>query len=356
MMTAGTKFLSVSELFNGAELSYFNLQEKGASSQDEINSCIEKVQAAILAVERESCFSKNEELDDYSTFSLKYLFLDYYLGKIYSLTMATDPSVRISHLNFAMENFYKYLTTCGNLRLLHEEDLPIKDTDVSKVYSAEEKRSRKIAKFKRQKEAQQQINSLKRLLAKFKDDTDSDQEEEIRRLSILQLQSYARESIDDLDIIKEELKLLELKRTMADPQGPMSSSGNYYPPQPPGDLSMSGGGPGGPGLSVVRLNKVGDEVIMQRDQIHGTVFGGGIAPPTMSLEAYADRQMADAMARQQAENQAEEGVVRRQKDLERDGEEDDLALSELATVKDREWDEFREENPKGWGNKMGKRY
>lgn len=352
-----SEFLSLKELFDGATFSYFTLQEKGASSQDDLDSCIAKIATAISAVERESYFSDNEELDDYPTSSLKYLYLEYYLGKVYGMSMEIDPSKRISHLQSAKDSYQKYLSTCNNLRLLHDDERSTieVENESKRVCSAEEKRSRKIEKYKRQKEAQQQMNSLKRLLNKFKDNIDSDQDEEVRRLSILQLQSFARDCIDELDIIKEELQLLEIRRTMTDPEA--QSDLQRMSPLPPVDFYTSNdGGPSGPGLSILRLNKIGDQVVMHRDQIHGRVFGGGIAPPSMTLEEYADGQMADAKARQEAEKQAEEGAVRRQKDLERDGDEDDLSLSDQATVKDREWDEFREENPRGWGNKMGKRY
>ena len=56
------------------------------------------------------------------------------------------------------------------------------------------------------------------------------------------------------------------------------------------------------------------------------------------------------------EQSAEQGGTRRYAQLVADGEEDDSALVDQATVKDREWDSWKEENPRGWGNKMGKRF
>jgi hypothetical protein len=38
------------------------------------------------------------------------------------------------------------------------------------------------------------------------------------------------------------------------------------------------------------------------------------------------------------------------------GDEDNKELVDQATMADREWDDWKESNPKGWGNKMGKRY
>ena len=33
-----------------------------------------------------------------------------------------------------------------------------------------------------------------------------------------------------------------------------------------------------------------------------------------------------------------------------------IYISLKATMKDREWDNWKEDNPRGWGNKMGKRF
>ena len=75
----------------------------------------------------------------------------------------------------------------------------------------------------------------------------------------------------------------------------------------------------------------------------------------MSLEELADIEVAAAMERQrrQAENP---GPVRRIKQLEEAGEEDNPDLVDQATYRDRDWDDWCDENPKGAGNKAGKRF
>ena len=37
-------------------------------------------------------------------------------------------------------------------------------------------------------------------------------------------------------------------------------------------------------------------------------------------------------------------------------DEDDLALADEAAKADREWDRWKEDNPRGWGNKANKRF
>lgn len=79
--------------------------------------------------------------------------------------------------------------------------------------------------------------------------------------------------------------------------------------------------------------------------------------PTLSLDDFADREMARAMAAQEA-SKAPEGMAptRRYNELYEAGEEDDEALVDAAAIKDREWDNWKDENKKGSGNKANKRF
>lgn len=81
-------------------------------------------------------------------------------------------------------------------------------------------------------------------------------------------------------------------------------------------------------------------------------------PPTMSLNEFADQEMARALAQEQASVLPEgmAGPTRRYNELYEAGEEDNEALVEEATLKDREWDNWKDENKKGSGNKANKRF
>lgn len=85
------------------------------------------------------------------------------------------------------------------------------------------------------------------------------------------------------------------------------------------------------------------------------VFGTHIAPPTMSVEEFGDLQVQELQERAQREAEAPKGP-RRYKQLLEEGEEDDADLVDKATEEDRRWDDWKDNNPRGWGNKMGKRF
>ena len=87
------------------------------------------------------------------------------------------------------------------------------------------------------------------------------------------------------------------------------------------------------------------------------VFRPGHNLPTMSLDEFGRQELARAQAQQardgSAEARAAERAKRRTEQLERDGDEDDEAAHEAATLRSRAWDEFCDANPKGWGNRPG---
>ena len=77
--------------------------------------------------------------------------------------------------------------------------------------------------------------------------------------------------------------------------------------------------------------------------------------PSISLEEYGDMIKAEAIERSKQPETADTSI-RRYNQLLKDGDEDNLDLIDQATLADREWDAFKEANPRGWGNKANKRY
>ena len=94
--------------------------------------------------------------------------------------------------------------------------------------------------------------------------------------------------------------MLEHRNTLADStssSGPQSAEGvDKRKPPAPGQ---------GPGIEVMRLSRLGGEVVSTRETVRGTVFRERIAPPTMTLEEFADKELADARAREEREREAQ---------------------------------------------------
>lgn len=168
-------------------------------------------------------------------------------------------------------------------------------------------------------------------------------EEETRELYILTLQSFAREALDELDLLAEEMALLAMREEIMNQTVTSSSSSALSPPAHEG-------------ISVMRTYKVGEQLMMSRETVKSNVFGFGIPPPSMTIEEFGDLEKAAAEERAKRPAEVTDPSIRRYKDLLKDGEEDDDELLDQASVADRNWDNWKEDNPKGGGNKMGKRF
>ena len=68
----------------------------------------------------------------------------------------------------------------------------------------------------------------------------------------------------------------------------------------------------------------------------------------MSLEEFARRELEEAKRREERQKNAPK-ESRRYEHLHRDGDEDDERLADEATMKDREWDNWKDDNVKGAG-------
>jgi len=371
--TENTSSLNTSplwKLFDSCELAFRNSLGLGQITEEAYAEYISRMEILLAKVNNAGLFSKNEEFEDISTGSLKYLYLNYYLGKIYLLGQSTDSRIRKYRLEGSRSALCSYLTVLESLQILREKSIG----ENEKPLSAEERRQKKIADYKRDRDAQQRIQALEARLKADKgkrnssredeDVNDGDDEEEARELHLLRLQSYGYDATKEIALIDEELSLIEMRLSMETavragaPPGMASTQGSEGPALAHGlGDSSYGPAPGsGTGLQVTRLNKVGGQIIVSREEVRSSVFRDRIPPPTLSLEEYADRQVAEATERAVREQEAEKSAVRKYRDLEAAGLEDDSALVDQATIKDRDWDTFKEDNPRGWGNKMGKRF
>jgi len=78
----------------------------------------------------------------------------------------------------------------------------------------------------------------------------------------------------------------------------------------------------------------------------------------MKIDKIAKKEVQEAIARSQQQDIAEREKKlqpRRYEFLVRDGLEDDKDLVDASAKLDRDWDDWKDENPRGSGNKMGDR-
>ena len=126
-------------------------------------------------------------------------------------------------------------------------------------------------------------------------------------------------------------------------QQPHHPSSNYNPNKP---------------LTVTHVTQdpITNQLLFQKETIQKTIFRPSWNQPTMSLSELADKEVQDAKERGMKQRIAEQEQLkqpRRYELLVKDGLEDDAKLVDASAKIDREWDDWKDENPRGSGNKMG---
>ncbi|KAG5190533.1 TAP42-like protein [Tribonema minus] len=321
--------------------------------------CDTALRALQMQISREGIFSPNETLEDIETDDLPLLATEYMLGSLQLKLPFTGPEARRRALERADSLLSHYLAACARLSILADADLKtwrrIEAGDGAPP--PQQSREEKIARFRRAQEAQRRRAEIVRELAAAAaaEDTAGGGSGGAaaalgREAHVLALEAYAREALDEVPSIEKEREILaqmaalggggsQQRSAMADARAPQRGA--------------EGGG--GRGLEVTHVSKVNGQLQMQKELVRARVFQPTIAPPTMSLEEYADREVAEAMERAEREKNAPQ-PDRRFEQLVADGEDDNVELLDKATIKDREWDAWKEDHPKGYGNKANKRF
>jgi len=94
----------------------------------------------------------------------------------------------------------------------------------------------------------------------------------------------------------------------------------------------------------------------RKEEIRANVLRAGWNQPTMSLEELAEREVREALEREARQKESEAAAKhqpRRYEQLVKDGLEDNADLVDASAELDRKWDAFKDENPRGSGNKRG---
>lgn len=109
-------------LFIKCEFNLNRILNADQRSDDEIIlEIIRKFELCQKKIQIESLFSKNEEIDDVSTSSIKYLSLPIYLAKLHG--QVTNLYQRKSHLLVSKQLYEEFLSICKNMRITNKEDL-----------------------------------------------------------------------------------------------------------------------------------------------------------------------------------------------------------------------------------------
>ncbi|MCJ1351231.1 MAG: hypothetical protein MMC33_001214 [Icmadophila ericetorum] len=330
-------------------------QTTSQTYQDNLRSAISTFEACRNLVEQVSMFSPNETEDDIASGDLQYLSIDYHLGDLVPKVIDSERKILLRRSQEAYERYLVLLETYG---LLTKEDEKLlaryrDNRDAFQLLSSPDptvRRNTKMARFKQEKELKQKLEHLSSNPAALQNDDAT-----LRDLYKGEIRLHTHLTFHALDLVAQELKILALAppspangsdMPSLNSRGSSAQAKNSYSDRLDAPLSqLIQGGRGGPILSKEGKPLQPFVLLDKRQELQKGVFRPGHSLPTMSIDEYLE------------EEKRRGGIIEgggEQSGIPPEVDEDDLKQADIDAIKAREWDEFKEANPKGSGNTLNR--
>ncbi len=287
-----------------------------------------------VGIHRESMFSSNEELDDIRSDLLQYLLVPFYQATLVQRITEGDRLKLLERAELHYRNFLNQLERLGRLSKQDRETLAREHTD------ANTKRAEALERHRRKKQISEHLQRALR-------EHERGEEDSSREHALLTIDDALVDAVGELLGVQQELALLREVNAMRE-QGhdPLQRRGPARPPQPNVRVLPNG--------QVVPLDSLSTVARNQRTAVKDAAF----VPtnlPSMSLEQFqlfmAERQMADAQ-RAQAHAQAHaHGHGQPHSANPQTAQLSDSDSDSDDTMRARQWDDWKDDNPRGSGNK-----
>ncbi|KAK5782111.1 hypothetical protein RI543_000433 [Arxiozyma heterogenica] len=377
--------MSVNDEYNSiinsyeSKLLHNGLRQDSQEFQDQLNENIYKLINLRNKVFNElALFSGNETLDDLTTSSINFLSINYYLGLLSSkkqsvggksISLLESNKLKILFLQRSIQLYMQYLNMLDNYGILDKflsstietfndpmnptlSELykqPKSSTDINNAYL---KRQQKIEMNRQTISIEKKIKQLEDQYKINKGESDEDfsstDEDMYRNLLIMRLKLLSYNAFNEIEQILYEIELLqnfvkmapventqlnkENRSTTEDPTGFTERLETFDKPI----LSKSG--------KVLRTFTLTNK----RQQLQDKVKGYGQYGPTMTVEEFLQHEFESGRVLQGGKDE----LIREQQ--EKEDNEDNYEYNDRETYKAREWDEFKENNPRGSGNTMNR--
>ncbi|XP_059680473.1 immunoglobulin-binding protein 1 [Gavia stellata] len=296
--------------------------------QEKVRQGLDALQRAAAMVAQLDLFSENEELEEIASADLKYLLLPALLG---ALTLKqVDLSRRLEHLESARAHFWRFLKLCRSYGLgsFHlppasppgEEDAgsPSPGGPAAaqpSLVAMASSRQAKIERYKQKKELENRLASMRTFVESGQAD-----EDQIREFSILQIQKWINTSLEEIESIDQEMVILRSRGTVKQSSASShSTSRQVRAPLKP--------------------------FILTRDAAQAKVFGAGYPGlPTMTVDDWYEQRRRQGVVSGQSLTDEE---LQKQQQEKKEEEDDEEALQ-----KARNWDDWKDTHPRGYGNRQ----
>lgn len=297
-----------------------------------------------------SLFSTNEGIEDVATTALPYMLADFYLAELVQRAphlAAAQRKLVLARARAAYERFLALLDGYGLVKAPYDRMLErYRDDEESFAVvtggDATARRDAKIASYK----AEKQLRGRLELLRRDPRYLDNGDEEVVRELYLADILFSTHATFQALDSINRELPILAL--APSEPPSTMVRSTSSAQDENDTTLRLDQpmnrlrpGAGGGPLLSRQGQPLQPFTLVGSRADLARGVFRPGHNLPTMSIDEYLDEEHRRGNVLQGGAEPPKPPV-----------DEDDMEIADRETYKARDWDEFKDDNPKGAGNTL----
>lgn len=391
--------MTLPALFEQARKIY-SMDCDSATDQEIIKRGCEALETCDEMINKLGLFSANETKEDVSTSNFKYLLVPFYLVE---LTERLSNRDRLEVVKTSQAKLKKFITFCEAMELVPEEELQISAEEASDTPAAI--RAKKIGRFRRQRAAEMKLQEIKErkerrgrslrasalstpVEAGEEDALDDDGEEE-REAWLTTISLSICKAFDLLEMLKKEEEMLsavrekqlqngdgEITREILDERIEMAESWHRNaatqmkstrPVQPITCATFAQDVVEGRAkVSEAHDHKhqqlifgpqslTGGRFTSERERLAAQVFQPGHRLPTMSIEEAGWKEM-DMMNKWQEMNLKlyEEATTSWHTERPKPGaptDEDEEEDEEASHQKAVAWDDWKDKNPRGAGNK-----
>lgn len=298
--------------------------------QDDVKSCIENLECCTRMVCKLSLFSTNEDVDEVTTGNLRFFLLPAFLGDLTLKTTGSDRKDCVRTANVYFKDFLKrcycYKITKKDLSKYIENS---QETNNNKTQNGTAKkpppsqtREEKILIYKENKNFSSKIETMQKRLSAQPEAIDDDT---TREYHLDWLNLWVNKCMEHISFAGRELEMLEM----------MEARGGQ-PPEPPKQDR--------PPMKPI---------LITREMIQRQVFGAGFGYrnlPTMTEDEYFEKEVREGKIVLDYNPNATDDEKNGKKESE---DEDETEHDEEKLRKARNWDEFKDTNRRGDGNRYG---
>jgi len=315
---------AVSRLLGGSESSSHTESEYVPPGGDWVGALVDLYRH----IDSSGVFSKNEDVDDLDVESLRCMNVEYYAALAYDGDVGFAHGQSHSNSRSSLEqkknvllHYEGFLERCLQYGALEPEICKIAEKameEKEQPVNAGEVRQEKIALFSKERQ-------LKRDIDTHVISCGEGASSEIRVVMLMVLNVHACKALKARHLVRQEIEMLESVERMSDREKDRCVQDNN---RMAGEL-----------MGKLKEAVQGLTLESKRESLRQNVFKPSHILPTMTVEEYGEMEMRRLMNENASKST-------QSKEVESSDDSDD----EAALHKQRAWDDFKDDNPKGWGN------